>query len=100
MTFQEQTAADIATFINPMEFAVVRVVDGAPVACVLDDHDRSEGGGEGVYVSASLLYVRASDLPAVPVLTQRMVVDGKAGRVTHVDDQMGVLAVRLEWFES
>ena len=100
MGFADQVAADLATFVNPTEFGEVRDVDGMPVACVLDDDLRLPGDSEGVYLSESLLHLRKDDLAEVPAITQRMSVAGRLGNVVKVDEAMGMLSIRLRWFES
>jgi hypothetical protein len=102
--FSDQLAADLPVFLNPEEFGKVRSIDldGAPVgsvACVLDD-ERVPDDAAGVYRSESTLWLKASDLPSLPVITQRIAVDGKLGTVVHVDEADGMLSLRLQWFES
>ena len=101
MGFKAQVAADASTFLNVEEFGDLRSLDGGgPVPCVLDDQVRSEHSAEGVFLSESTLHVRASALGAVPVITQRMTVDGRPANVQHVAENMGMLAIRLRWCES
>lgn len=102
MTFQAQLAADLATFLNPGEFGAVRDVDGREVPCVLEENtlDLADMAMEGVYVSEFKLYLRTADVVAVPVITQRMSIAGKQATVVHVDEEMGMLTIRLRWFES
>lgn len=105
--FQDQIAADLKTFLpitgrgdEAAEFDQVRQIDGAPVACILDDDERVPGAAEGVYLSQSVLHLRTVDLAAIPVITQRMVIDERQATVVHVDEAMGMLSIRLQWFES
>ncbi len=105
MTLADQIAADLPIFVNSTEFGQVRDVgisgfEPRPVSCVLDDDLRLPNAADGVFLSESLLHVMKSDLPAVPLITQRMSVDGKLGNVVKVDEAMGMLSIRLQWFES
>lgn len=100
MTLKDQIAADLPTFLSPEEFGEVRDVSGSPILCVLDDDQRVPDPETGIYLSESVLHLRRDDLAAVPAITQRMSVNGRLGSVVHVDDAMGMLSIRLRWFES
>ena len=100
MTLKDQIAADLPTFLDAGEFGEVRDVSGSPILCVLDDDQRNPDPETGIFLSESVLHLRGADLAAVPVITQRMTVNGRLGTVVHVDDAMGMLSIRLRWFES
>lgn len=112
MGFKEQIAADrSAVFLNTAEFGEPRSINGAAaVATVLEAVDLSVRGsgsdagraveGDGVYSSESVLHARVEDLEAVPVIGQRLSVDGRAANVLHVATEEGMLAIRLHWYES
>ncbi len=103
--FQDQVAADLGVFLpltggREAEFDTARDIDGEQVACILDDAELAPTGDTGVFASRSKLHLRAADLSYTPVITQRLVVDGKPSRVIHVDEAMGMLTLTLEWSDS
>lgn len=106
MTFADQVSADLTVFTNPVEFGSVRLIGldgqpGTPIACDLQDEAlvTERGAGDGVYLSESTLYVRASDL-IEPVVTQRLSIDGRVARVARVVVEQGMLVIGLQWSES
>lgn len=109
MTFRAQVAADrSAVFLRAAEFGETIEVDGVSIVAVLDDEARSPRGStlsgsatvDGVYVSESVLHVRKEDLEYPPAIGQRMTVAGRQANVAHVAEAMGMLAIRLHWYES
>ena len=108
MTFADQASADLPTFLSVGEFGQLRVIDGgSPVACVLTKEkldDARERGIEfpevGVFTRLDKLHVRLSDLAALPVVGQRMVVAGVPGNVRRVDEAQGMLCIYLEMSDS
>lgn len=102
MTLADQIARDLPTFVNPTEFGGVRVVDGRSVACDLQENERktADGSGDGIYLLEFVLRIRTVDLVAVPVITQRMAIDGRQARVVNVVEEQGLQVIRLQWSES
>lgn len=101
MTFRDQAAADLPTFVNVDEFGSTVNIDGAPVTCVLiADENMTISEGDGISLLESLLYVRARDLSAAPEVRQRMTLDGRKANVMRVDQEQGLLVIRLRWFQS
>jgi len=116
MALRDLIAADVAAILTDSdEFGGLVNVDGVEVPGVLDEDTtgaapRTSAGrnAEGVYQSEAVLYTRLADpgppavsgLPARPVCGQRMVVKGKRWSVAHVGESMGLLAVRLTWWEG
>lgn len=99
MSFRDQAIADLPTFINVDEFGDTLEIDGAAMACVLVN-DEAPTGMDGVTVLESTLYVRASDFVEPPVVRQRMTVGGKQANVIRVDQEQGMLVIRLQWYNS
>ncbi len=100
--FADMIEADIpAVFLNVEEYGVARSIDGAyAVKTVLESEEFDPHNVEGAYLSTSVLHIAKSDLPAVPVISQRMDIDGKIANVVKVDEAMGMLSIHLQWFES
>jgi hypothetical protein len=101
MDLRTQVVADLPTFVNVGEFANVVDIDGVSMSCVLVN-DEAPSSGEGVTVLESTLYARASDfyVSAPPVVRQRITVDGRQANITRVDEEQGMLVIRLQWFNS
>lgn len=101
--FKSQVRNDIKhVFINSLEFADWRDIDGVSVLCVLDADIIQERNArtqadyaEGVFEEEILLYVEETDLPHRPVRDQTMTVDNRRYYVRHVAENMGVLEVTL-----
>jgi hypothetical protein len=100
MTFREQVAEDLSTFLNVDEFADSVDIDGVTVACVMDGNGDTEAPQDGVINQDTLLYLRASDLDPAPVVGQRITIDGKPSDVIAVDEDREMLIVRVRWFDS
>ena len=113
MGFKDHIAADnSAVFLNTAEFGELRSIDGgAPVATVLEDDERGEmrpsattsGSTEfsdGVWISKSTLHVRVADVEARPAVGQRLTVDDRPATVVSVAEEMGILSIGLQWYES
>lgn len=100
MTFREQVAQDLSTFLNVDEFADSVDIDGVTVACVQDGNGDTEAPQDGVINRDTLLYLRASDLDPTPVVGQRITIDGKPADVIAVDEHQAMLVVRVRWFDS
>lgn len=103
--FTDQVEKDLSAFIpltggRGAEFDQVRDIDGVQVAGVLDADAEVPDPETGIFNSLSTLHVRQEDLPAVPVIRQRLVIDGKPANVIKVDEAMGMLSIRLQWYES
>jgi hypothetical protein len=101
VTFKAQAIADLPTFINTSEFGDVVDIDGDQVACVLDDDEvPGPAGQDGVSLQEATLYIRTSDQYTQPVVRQRLTVNDKQWTVTAVNEEQGMLVVRLQWFDS
>ncbi len=104
MTFREQAAADLSTFLNVDEFGETVKNDGSPVVCVLEGAEDSDGRRDGVIDRDVLCHARASSFYKVPVVGQRLTFgEGAAAReydVVGVDEDQGMVHLRLRWFDS
>lgn len=98
MTFRTQAIADLPTFLNVDEFADLVEIDGSAVACVVDEPE-STFTADGVAIRETTIYVRSSDL-TTPVVDQRMAIGERLANVTNVDEEQGMLVIRLRWYES
>ena len=73
MGFKEQAGLDLArTFLNELEFAEVRQIDGEPMRVIVDDRSLVERGGaehtDGLYSAQLLVYVSAAEYGALDLL--------------------------------
>ena len=81
--FKDQLEADIqSVFINPLEFAESRLINGVAVDCVVDSDIIDERKGrssaeyaEGVFLSQIMIFVRVSDIPRRPVRSEILRLD-------------------------
>jgi hypothetical protein len=106
MTFRDQAIADLPAFLNVVEFgdtitigAAADPLHGVPMACVLVN-DEAPTDDEGVSMLESTLYARASDFAAPPVVRQRLAVGARLATIIRVDEEQGMLVIRLRWFNS
>lgn len=99
MSFRDQAIADLPTFVNVDEFGDTREVNGVTMACVLVN-DEAPTGMDGVTVLESTLYARASDFLSPPAVRERMSIDARLANVIRVDEEQGMLVIRLQWFNS
>ncbi len=114
MSLREQLGRDLAVFLNLEEFGeeLVVTLDGhAPVTvtAVRTDEDtaqRTQGPPqiEGVFTRHTTLHLRADDLAARPVESQRLALGSGASLeywfVTRVDVAEGLLEIALERQET
>ena len=106
MTLAQDIVADLPTFLNVDEFgqtSTVGVDDYGGVAAKIvmqADEDSSPDEADGIENLESTVFVRAADLPALPVVRSRMVIDGQKYDVRRVDQQQGMLVIRLRWLNS
>lgn len=99
MSFRDQAIADLPAFTNIAEFGDIVEIDGVPMACVLVN-DEAPDGEDGVSVLESTLYAAASSFAEMPVVRQRMTIGTRLANVQKVDEEQGMLVVRLRWFNS
>lgn len=99
MSFRDQAIADLPTFVNVDEFGDTIAIDGVAMACVLVN-DETANSADGVSTLESTLYVRASDFVEAPVVRQRMTIGARKANVVRVNEEQGMLEIRLQWFDS
>jgi hypothetical protein len=104
MDLRTQVAADLPTFLNVGEFGQTVLVDGDPVTCVLPNDEDLHEPLDGVSVLESTMYARASDFDTVPAVRQRLALriddEDRQADVIRVDNDQGMLAIRLRWWNS
>ena len=115
MALRDLIADDLGTILaDSDEFGGTVTVDGVEVPGSLDEDTTGAAPGasagrdaQGVYLSESVLYTRIADplhgvtgLAERPADGQRMVVAGRRGTVVHTGLSMGLLAIRLQWWEG
>ena len=101
MSFKEQAGLDLArTFLNDMEFAEVRQIDGEPMHVVVDDHSLVARGGaehtDGIYSAQLLVYVAAAEYGARPKRNKLLNLDGRDYRIVKVEEDVGLYTFTLE----
>ena len=103
MSFKEQAGLDIArTFMNDLDFAEVRRIDGTPMHVVVDDYSlvgRNAGGDthmDGLYSAQLLIYVSAAEYGSRPKQNKLLNMNGRDYRIVKVEEDMGVYTFTLE----
>ena len=101
MSFKEQAVFDLArTFLNELEFAEMRQIDGEPMRVVVDDHSLVERGGaehtDGIYSAQLLLYVSVMEYGARPKRNKILNLDGRDYRIAKVEEDLGLYTFTLE----
>jgi hypothetical protein len=101
VSFKAQAIADLPTFLNTSEFGDVVDIDADRVACVLvPDEALGASNNPGVSQREATLYLRASDQYATPRVDNRITVNDQQWTVSRVDEEQGMLVLRLGWFDS
>jgi hypothetical protein len=100
VSFKDQAALDLLTFVNVNEFGDTVNIDGEPVACVLEGNDDTTGSDVGVTDVDTILHARASDFYKVPSVGQRISVDERLANVVGVAENQGAHTLRLKWQDS
>ncbi len=100
MTLREQVTADLSAFLNVDEFGESVDIDGSTVTCVFDPVVDTPASQEGVFNQDRTISVRAADFAERPVVTQRLTIAGEQATVVAVDEQQGMLVIRLRWPNS
>lgn len=100
MSFKDQIQSDLAVFINTGEFADTHNIDDQDIPAVIDrdilkQRSQRVERVDGVYSGEALLFVRLSDLPARPVVDQRMRVDSELFYVVDCNENDGLLEITL-----
>ncbi len=103
VTFKDQVAADLDTFINLDEFAGEHILNGDTVKAIVESptsQERWVTGKEynvynGLEGNLYIVHCRKADLSAVPVYDQRFDLDGIICIVDSVIDDMGILTIEL-----
>lgn len=89
MTFKEQQTVDLSVFFNADEFAGEHILDGVPMAVIIDD-DRLEDikaksqYADAIYNAEKLMFVRQDEWGIIPVVGQFVDLDGDVYRVMSV----------------
>ena len=101
MSFKDMVAADLSrTFLNQMEFAETRNIDGVPMRVVVDDHSLVERGGaeytEGLYAAQLLIYVPVAEYGVRPKQGKHLTMDGRDYRIAKIEEDMGLYTFTLE----
>ena len=101
MGFKEQASRDIqSVFMNALEFADVKEIDGKPMHIVMDDHSLVERGGaehtDGIYSAQLLIYVSVAEYGARPKQGKLLTLSGRDYRIVKVEEDMGLYTFTLE----
>ncbi len=105
MTFKEQAALDIPTFVNTDEFAVSIIIDGERIACVLEGQEDTEASATGVINRDILMHAPTASFAALPTVGTRIIVDDgatpvKQADIVGVNEEQGIVELRLRWWDS
>lgn len=101
MSFKDQVGMDLRrTFLNDMEFAEVREIDGKRMLVVVDDYSLVERGNaehtDGLYSAQLLLFVPVAEYGARPKQGKLLTMNGRDYRITKVEEDMGIYTFTLE----
>jgi hypothetical protein len=101
MGFKEQVQNDLKSiFMNTLDFAEVKDIDGTPMHVVIDDHSLVERGGaehtDGLYSAQLLVYVPADEYGARPKQGKLLNLSGRDYRIVKVEEDMGLYTFTLE----
>lgn len=103
MSFKEQVERDIVrTFLNVLEFAEARQIDGREMHVVVDDYSlvgRTAGGDthmDGLYSAQLLLFVSVAEYGPRPKQNKLLTMNGRDYRIAKVEEDMGVYTFTLE----
>ncbi len=103
LTFKGLLRQDMGrTFLNPMEFAEIHVVNGKKMPIVIDDNELMKRGKrvqshmDGVYVKQMLIYANATDFGPRPPVNSIVSVDKIDFVVADCQNEGGAYAIRLE----
>lgn len=107
MTFKEQIAKDIHdTFMNIDEFGEMHKVNGTDMLVIVDNNelvDREKRYkfnhskyGDGVYLKELLIYVKLSDIGALPAVGRSIMFDKKNYTVSDAINEDGICSISLE----
>jgi hypothetical protein len=102
-SFKEVMKDDVNyTFMNLDEFADTHNVDGKEIPVMVDDNEiierekKMKSNMDGVYVKQKLIYVKADDFGALPVIGRQIMFDGKRYIVIDAVDEQGVYSITME----
>lgn len=101
MSFKEQASRDLQNiFLNELEFAEVKEIDGTPMRVVVDDHSLVERSGaehtDGLYSAQLLIYISAAEYGARPKQGKLLNLAGRDYRIVKVEEDMGLYTFTLE----
>lgn len=103
LTFKQILQRDIdETFFNLEEFSETYIIDGTPMAAMVDDMEHIErekkmqSNMEGLFARQILLYVKALEFGALPAQGRLLNLDGKRYIVVDATDEGGVYTITLE----
>lgn len=105
ISFKELVSADISNvFLNILEFAEVRLVNGKKMSVVVDDNELLErdkatllgGRLDGTYRSRRLIYVSKAEFGPRPAQSSILTLGTKDYRVKSCTEEAGILAIELE----
>ena len=101
MSFRDQVSIDISrTFLNILEFAEVREIDGKQMHVIMDDYSLVERDNaehtDGLYSAQLLLYVSVAEYGARPKQGKLITMNGRDYRIVKVEEDMGLYTFTLE----
>lgn len=102
-SFKEIIQRDVKqVFFNTAEFADTHLVDGKPMASMIDDNEnierekRMKSHMDGIYARQILLYVMASEFGDLPAQGRLLKLDNKVYIVVDATDECGIYTITLE----
>lgn len=101
--FKEILRQDISdVFMNTEEFAAVHTLNGKKIPVMVDENElierekKAKSKMDGVYVRATLIYVKAIDYGPLPPVGSAVVLDGRTYKVMDAVNESGLYSLHLE----
>lgn len=105
--FKDIIQADVHNvFMNLDEFSDIHTVNGKQMTVQIDSNEMIDREkryqykrslyADGVYLKELLIYVKASEFGALPVVGRLLTLDGKTYIVSDAVDECGVYTISLE----
>ena len=103
-SFKDLMKRDVSrVFLNPAEFAEEHLINGTPMAVILDDNEnierekRMKSSMDGIFARQMFLYVSAEEYGGpIPPQGRTLKLDGKTYTVVDATDESGVYTITLE----
>lgn len=89
-------------FMNTDEFAALHTVNGKQIPVMVDENElierekKAKSKMDGIYVRATLIYVEAKYIGALPPVGSAFILDGRTYKVIDAVNESGLYSIHLE----